>query len=136
MKFFYSPLACSLATRIALEEIGRSADYIAVDLATDGLAVEGKAACVALWSQIASDPRIAFELDVVETADDRATIRWTLRKDGAAVARGVNLMRVAGGRIVEARGYTKPVQRPTNSEGAAPRKAAANGFARALTSFR
>jgi hypothetical protein len=75
---------------------------------TDGRAYSGKSACVSLWSQIADDPLVGFDLEEVETADDRAVIRWTLRKDGVPAARGVNLMRVKDGRIVHARGYAKP----------------------------
>ena len=43
MKLFISPLACSMATRIALEEIGRPAEYVQIDhdtrLSPDGAAI-------------------------------------------------------------------------------------------------
>lgn len=110
-------------------------DYLVADGCvvenTDGETHDGKEACIALWTQIARDPQIAFELEEVETSDDRATIHWTLRKNGDPALRGVNLMRVEQGRIVEARGYAKPIapQRGAKSEGAAPRSAAANGLA-------
>jgi len=75
---------------------------------TDGARHAGRHECVALWTAIATDPSIAFDLGDVSVAGDDATIVWTLRKDGVPAARGVNLMHVHAGRIVHARGYTKP----------------------------
>lgn len=75
---------------------------------TDGGRHAGKAECVALWTSIAVDRSIEFDLEGVETAGDRATLHWTLRRDGTPLVRGVNLMQVREGRIVHARGYTRP----------------------------
>jgi ketosteroid isomerase-like protein len=74
--------------------------------APDGSRCVGKAACVALWTGIATDAGISFDLEDVLTQDDRAIIYWRLRHASGSV-RGVNLMRVRDGRIVEARGYVK-----------------------------
>jgi len=74
---------------------------------TDGGHHAGKAACIALWSAIATDPEIAFELEDVVVTGERATILWRLQR-GAEATRGVNLMTIAGGRIASARGYIKP----------------------------
>jgi glutathione S-transferase len=74
--------------------------------APDGERRTGKAACVELWRGIAGDPEVAFELESVDAIDDRATIFWRLRRAGSEI-RGVNLMRVRDGLIVEARGYVK-----------------------------
>jgi hypothetical protein len=71
---------------------------------TDGVRHAGKAACVALWRGIASDPANDFALDDVFVDGEAAAIRWRLRGD----VRGVNLMRVRAGRIVEAFGYAGP----------------------------
>lgn len=75
---------------------------------TDGKRHAGKPACVALWTAIATDAQVAFDLEDVTAADGRGTITWTLRRDGAPIARGVNLMDVRDGRIVHARGYSRP----------------------------
>ncbi|MEI9424520.1 nuclear transport factor 2 family protein [Mesorhizobium sp. Cs1299R1N1] len=67
----------------------------------------GKAACVELWSAIATAPGTRFDLEETFVAGDRATIRWRYWMADGNSLRGVNLMRVADGRIVEAMGYVK-----------------------------
>jgi ketosteroid isomerase-like protein len=77
--------------------------------APDGARYEGKAACVALWTEIATTPGIHFEPESIVARGDRGEIRWRLvwgPEHGDSV-RGVNLMRVRDGRIVEAQGYVK-----------------------------
>lgn len=69
----------------------------------------GRAACLELWHGIASNRSAHFELESVEVSGERAQIRWqyfwgTGERDSV---RGVNLMRVREGKIVEARGYVK-----------------------------
>ncbi|MBZ9741334.1 MULTISPECIES: nuclear transport factor 2 family protein [unclassified Mesorhizobium] len=75
--------------------------------APDGARREGKAACVELWSAIATGPGTRFDLEETFVAGDRATIRWRYWMADGHSLRGVNLMRVADGRIVEAMGYVK-----------------------------
>ncbi|MEI9418406.1 nuclear transport factor 2 family protein [Mesorhizobium sp. Cs1321R2N1] len=75
--------------------------------APDGARRAGKAACVELWSAIAIAPGTRFDLEETFVAGDRATIRWRYWMADGNSLRGVNLMRVAGGRIVEAMGYVK-----------------------------
>ncbi|RNJ46295.1 DUF4440 domain-containing protein [Mesorhizobium erdmanii] len=75
--------------------------------APDGARHAGRQACVQLWSAIATQPGTRFDLEETFVAGDRATIRWRYwMADGNSV-RGVNLMRVQDGRIVEAMGYVK-----------------------------
>ncbi|MBZ9694482.1 nuclear transport factor 2 family protein [Mesorhizobium sp. CO1-1-9] len=75
--------------------------------APDGARRAGKAACVELWSAIATAPGTRFDLEETFVAGDRATIRWRYWMADGNSLRGVNLMRVAHGRIVEAMGYVK-----------------------------
>jgi len=77
--------------------------------APDGSRHEGKAACVALWTQIATMPGAHFEPESIIARGDRGEIRWRLvwGPDHSSSVRGVNLMRVRDGRIVEAQGYVK-----------------------------
>lgn len=77
--------------------------------APDGSRHEGKDACVALWTQIATTPGVHFEPESIVARGDRGEIRWRLvwGPDHASSVRGVNLMRVRDGRIVEAQGYVK-----------------------------
>lgn len=77
--------------------------------APDGSRHEGKAACLELWTRIATTPGIEFETESIIARGDRGEIRWRLRwgPGHADSIRGVNLMRVRDGRIVEALGYVK-----------------------------
>jgi ketosteroid isomerase-like protein len=69
----------------------------------------GREACVALWTGIATAPGTHFELEDVFVTGERAIIRWRFcRGEGEANSvRGVNLMRVRQGLIVEGMGYVK-----------------------------
>ena len=74
-----------------------------------GARVEGRAACLGLWQGIAANRDAHFELEDVEVSGERAQIRWRYVWGSAETdsVRGVNLMRVRDGRIVEGRGYVK-----------------------------
>jgi len=73
--------------------------------APDGNRWTGYDECLAGWQGLASDPAIRFTIEHVDVDGDRAVIRW--RITGAEDYRGVNLMRVRDGKIVEALGYGK-----------------------------
>jgi ketosteroid isomerase-like protein len=81
----------------------------AVQPAPNGLRVEGRDACVAFWKRLAEDRVTQFEPEDVAVAGDRAVIRWRYHfgEGEENTVRGVNLMRVRDGRIVEALGYSK-----------------------------
>ena len=69
----------------------------------------GREACFELWQRIATTPGIEFDIEEVVVTGERATIRWRLRwgEGESKSVRGVNLMRVREGQIVEAFGYVK-----------------------------
>jgi ketosteroid isomerase-like protein len=69
----------------------------------------GREACFELWQRIATTPGIEFDIEDVVVTGERATIRWRLRwgEGESKSVRGVNLMRVREGQIVEAFGYVK-----------------------------
>ena len=92
------------------------ADLIAEDCvlentqpAPDGSRHVGREQCLALWHSIASAANTHFDLEDVEVAGDRAIIRWRLwwGESSNQSVRGVNLMRVREGLIVEGMGYVK-----------------------------
>ena len=77
--------------------------------APDGSRHVGKAACIELWTGIATMTGAWFETESVIARGDRGEIRWRLRwgpERGNSV-RGVNLMRTRNGQVVEALGYVK-----------------------------
>jgi len=77
--------------------------------APDGSRHEGRDACIALWTGIATTPGTFFELEDATVLGDRGIIRWRYHwgEGREEQVRGVNLMRVKDGRIVEALGYVK-----------------------------
>ena len=77
--------------------------------APEGATYKGKDACLKFWSGIASNKDMYFDTEGVDILDDRAIIRWHLHWGPSAVdsVRGVNIMRVRDGKIVEALGYVK-----------------------------
>jgi ketosteroid isomerase-like protein len=77
--------------------------------APDGARFEGREAVEAFWQQIAADTSMNFEIEDVIVMDDRAIIYWRLRYGAAheESVRGVNLLLVRDGKIIEARGYVK-----------------------------
>lgn len=79
--------------------------------APNGARQTGREACVATWTEIATAPGTYFDLEDVVVAGDRAIIRWRYwwGEGESNSRRGVNLMRVQDGRIVEAMGYVKGV---------------------------
>lgn len=89
--------------------VGEDCVMEAIQPAPDGARYEGRDACLAFWRALAADRTTQFAPEDVAVAGDRATIRWRYRfGDGpSASVRGVNLMRVEEGRIVEALGYSK-----------------------------
>jgi hypothetical protein len=79
-----------------------------VEPAPDGTRYQGRDSCLAFWRALATDSGGSFEPEEVVVLGDRAIILWRYRfgVDGASV-RGVNIMNVHHGEIVEALGYVK-----------------------------
>jgi ketosteroid isomerase-like protein len=77
--------------------------------APDGARREGGQACLARWSELAGNPALRFTPETAEIHGDLAIQPWLLQwGDGEQDrVRGVNLIRIREGRIVEARGYVK-----------------------------
>jgi hypothetical protein len=67
----------------------------------------GRDACVALWTEVATAPGTHFDLEETFAMGDRAIIRWRFWRNDTTSIRGVNLIRVRDGQIVEAMGYVK-----------------------------
>jgi hypothetical protein len=66
----------------------------------------GRRACLAVWQGLAGESGTHFEPEEVFVAGDRAIIRWRYFWGAGEnnSVRGVNLMRVRGGQIIEAMG--------------------------------
>ncbi|WP_037826129.1 nuclear transport factor 2 family protein [Streptomyces sp. NRRL B-1347] len=97
-------------------EAGLLADLIAEDCvmesvqpAPSGELVRGREACTAWWTAVIDDRATQFTPQDVVVAGERATIVWSYRFGPGPDqwVRGVNVMRVTGGRIVEALGFSK-----------------------------
>src|SRR3954470_22242278 len=75
--------------------------------APDGLRVEGYADNVRFWQAMVADTRGTFETEETVILEDRAINRWRYTYGDRSSVRGVTLIRVEDGRIVEALGYGK-----------------------------
>jgi ketosteroid isomerase-like protein len=77
--------------------------------APDGAIYQGQKQCVDFWSSIASNPGMRFDEEKIDILGDRAIITWRLTwgQGKSQSVRGVNIMRVYDGKIVEALGYVK-----------------------------
>jgi hypothetical protein len=77
--------------------------------APDGSRHVGREACIALWTAIATAPGTFFELEDVTVIGDRGLILWRYHwgAEKESSVRGVNLMRLRDGLILEALGYVK-----------------------------
>lgn len=75
--------------------------------APNGTRYEGYDACLAFWEVLATDPIAHFDVEDTIAMGDRAIIRWRFNFGDGGSVRGVNLMHVHDGRIVEALGYAK-----------------------------
>jgi ketosteroid isomerase-like protein len=75
----------------------------------NGTRYEGYDACLRFWQELIADPNGSFEPEDVVVSADHATIRWRYRfgEGDENSVRGVNLMNVRDGKIVEALGYVK-----------------------------
>jgi ketosteroid isomerase-like protein len=79
------------------------------DPAPDGTRVVGRVANLRLWQNLANNKDGAFEVEDVVVFGDRANVRWRYRSGPglSQSVRGVTLMRLRDGLIVEALAYAK-----------------------------
>ncbi|PLP59250.1 nuclear transport factor 2 family protein [Mesorhizobium loti] len=75
--------------------------------APNGTRYEGRAACLAFGQAIAVDRVSHFDMEDITAMGENAVIRWRFNFGDGGSVRGVNLMRVRDGLIVEALGYAK-----------------------------
>ena len=97
----------------------------AIQPAPDGQRVEGYEANVAFWQAMVADPVGTFEVEDVVICGDRATNRWRYRfgDDEESSVRGVTLLLIRDGKIVEALGYAKTAPRTALGQDGAPASA-------------
>jgi hypothetical protein len=77
--------------------------------APNGARLVGKAACLANWQAITGSTGTWFAREEVFVVGERVIVRWRYcwGEGDTQSIRGLNIMRVCGGRIVEAMGYVK-----------------------------
>ena len=75
----------------------------------DGTHLFGREACLAQWQAIAANRGGTFTLEDVIVMGERGLVFWEYRTGPGAgdVSRGLNVMTVRDGLIVEGRGYVK-----------------------------
>jgi hypothetical protein len=75
--------------------------------APDGTRYEGYEVNLAFWKAMAADRVNHFEVEDTFVMDDRANVRWRFHFGDGGSVRGVSLIRVRAGKIVEALAYSK-----------------------------
>jgi hypothetical protein len=82
-----------------------------VQPAPDGTRYEGYDASFSSWKALIDDLTSHFDVEDVRVGDEWALIRWRYvwGSGHSDSVRGVNVMRVVDGKIVEAAGYSKTV---------------------------
>jgi ketosteroid isomerase-like protein len=77
--------------------------------APNGTLHQGKQACLAVWQPLIADETKRFEHEEILVVGDRVVTRWRLRwgEGDENSLRGLNMMRIRDGKIVEAFGYSK-----------------------------
>lgn len=85
-----------------------------VEPAPDGTRYVGRHACLEFWQRLANSRDGAFADEDIVAMGERAIIRWRYRFGPglSQSVRGVNVMRVRDGLIVEALGYVKTGDAP------------------------
>jgi len=80
-----------------------------VEPAPDGTRYAGRIACLAFWQRLANNRDGAFADESIVAGGEHGIIRWRYRFGPglSQSVRGVNVMRVRDGLIVEALGYVK-----------------------------
>ena len=80
-----------------------------VEPAPDGTRYVGRNACLEFWQKLANNRDGAFTTEEIVAIDEHAIIRWRYRFGPglSQSVRGVNVMRVRDGLIIEALGYVK-----------------------------
>jgi ketosteroid isomerase-like protein len=75
----------------------------------DGSRYAGREECRQFWSSLAQDQQRTFDMEDIWVDGERAVARWRHRwgPGWQDQVRGVNLIRVRDGRIVEVLGYVK-----------------------------
>ncbi len=75
--------------------------------APDGTRYEGYEVNLAFWQAMATDRVNRFEVEDTLVLGEHANVRWRFHFGGGGSVRGVSLMRIRGGKIVEALAYAK-----------------------------
>lgn len=80
-----------------------------VEPAPDGTRYVGRNACLEFWQNLANNRDGAFADEEIVAIEEHAVIRWRYRFGPglSQSVRGVNVMRVRDGLIIEALGYVK-----------------------------
>jgi ketosteroid isomerase-like protein len=80
-----------------------------VEPAPDGTRFVGREACLEFWQKLADNRDGQFADEEIVAIDEHAIIRWRYRFGPglSQSVRGVNVMRVRDGLIIEALGYVK-----------------------------